>query len=111
MKKCIFCQIANNQLPSIKRYEDKDFYAFCDINPKAKVHILIVPKKHYGSISTLGANNFKMVGNLIKIAKLIAKQEGLNSFRIVFNNGKDAGMEIDHLHLHLLGGNKSTNLY
>jgi len=111
MTDCLFCKIAEGEVPSTKRYEDDNFFAFDDINPKAKIHILIIPKKHYGSISTLKNDDFSMVGKLIETAKELAEKEGIESFRLVFNNGADAGMEIDHLHLHFLGGEKSKNMY
>ena len=111
MKECIFCKIAKGEIPSKKRHEDDRFFAFDDINPKAKIHILVIPKKHYGSISTLTKDDFAWVGDLIRTAQVIAKKEGTPSFRLVFNNGSDAGMEIDHLHLHILGGEKSKCMY
>jgi len=111
MDECLFCKIAKGEISSTKRYEDDQFFAFDDISPKAKTHILVIPKKHFGSISTLKNDDFLMVGKLIKTANKIAKKEGVQSFRLVFNTGSDAGMEIDHLHLHLLGGEKSRCLY
>ena len=111
MDECLFCKIANGEVPSTKRYENEDFFAFDDTNPKAKTHILVIPKKHFGSVSTLKNDDFLIVGKLIKTANEIAKKEGIRSFRLVFNNGSDAGMEIDHLHLHMLGGEKSSHLY
>ncbi len=111
MNDCIFCKIVKGEIPSTKRYEDDQFFAFDDINPKAKTHILVIPKKHFDSISTLENDDFTMVGDLIKTAKEIAKKEGAESYRLVFNNGAEAGMEIDHLHLHILGGQKSKCMY
>jgi len=111
MNDCIFCKIAKSEIPSTKRYEDKDFFAFDDINPKAKIHLLVIPKKHFGSISTLENDDFAIVGDLIKTAKTIADKEGIESFRLVFNNGSDAGMQVEHLHLHIMGGEKSKHIY
>lgn len=111
MNNCLFCKIAKGEITSKKRYEDDIFYAFDDINPKAKFHILVIPKEHYGSVSTLNNDDFKMISSLIKTAKEIAEKEKITSYRLVFNNGADAGMEIDHLHLHILGGNKSSHIY
>ena len=106
MPECIFCKIAKKEIPAKIRYEDDNFIAFDDINKKASQHILIIPKKHLESISTLKNDEFSVVGKMVKIAKYIAIKENIDSFRLVFNNGKDAGMEVDHLHLHLLGGGK-----
>ena len=103
---CVFCKIGKKVIPSKIQYEDKDVVAFDDINPKAPIHILIVPKVHVSSISVMNEDEAEVIVSMIKAAKKIAKKRGIKSFRLVFNSGKDAGMEIDHLHLHLLGGNK-----
>ena len=103
---CIFCKIARKEIPSKIQYEDEEIIAFDDINPKAPAHILIIPKKHIGSITIMDENDAGIVQKLIITAKKIAKDKGISDFRLVFNSGPDAGMEIDHLHLHLLGGGK-----
>ena len=103
---CIFCKIAKKEIPAKIRYEDDEVIAFDDIDPKAPTHILIIPKTHINSISALGDDEISTVSKLITAAKKIAEQEKIASFRLVFNSGRDAGMEIDHLHLHLLGGTK-----
>jgi len=103
---CIFCKIAKKEIPSKIRYEDEEVIAFDDISPKAPIHILIVPKIHINSLSAMGDAETDIATKLISVAKQIAKENNIDSFRLVFNSGKDAGMEIDHLHLHLLGGGK-----
>lgn len=106
MNNCLFCKIINKEIPSEIRYEDDVFLAFNDINPKAKTHILLVTKKHIASISELKDSDQELMGKMILKARDIAKKACLDSFRLVFNSGRDSGQEIDHLHLHILGGNK-----
>lgn len=103
---CIFCKIAKKEIPSKIQYEDEKVIAFDDINPKAPIHILIIPKKHIGSITLMDEKDAEAVQKLIITAKKIASDKGISDFRLVFNSGPDAGMEIDHLHMHLLGGKK-----
>ncbi len=112
MQDCVFCKIANKKLSAKIAYEDDNFIAFQDLKPKSLVHMLIIPKKHYGAISTLLDDDFKMVGDLMKVAKHLAEQEGIDKsgYRIVINSGKDSGMQVDHLHLHLLGGSQLNDI-
>ncbi len=106
MPDCLFCKIAEKKIPSKIVFEDADLVAFEDINPAAPVHILIVPKRHILSINALGEGDKDIVGKLFLAAKTLAKQKGIaeSGYRTVFNTNKDAGMAVDHLHLHLLGG-------
>lgn len=106
MNDCIFCKIVKKEIPAKIRYEDDEVIAFDDINPKAPVHVLIIPKAHINSISAMSNSRVDIVSKLAMAAKKMAKQDNIESFRLVFNSGKDAGMEIDHLHLHLLAGGK-----
>ena len=103
---CIFCKIANKEISSDIVSEDENFVVFKDIHPKAPIHLLIIPKMHIGSVNTLGAENKETISGLILKAKEMAKEMGVseNGYRLIFNIGKDAGMEVDHLHLHLLAG-------
>lgn len=109
---CIFCKIANGEIPADIVKQDDQFAAFKDINPKAPIHILIVPKEHKGSISTLTKDDEPILGRMINFARELAFEKGIaeSGFRLIFNNGKDGGMEVDHLHLHLLGGAKLGSL-
>ena len=86
--------------------EDVEFLVFKDVNPKAPIHFLIIPKKHLGSVDTLSPRDSETISKLILKAKLAAEQLGVSKsgYRLVFNVGKDAGMEVNHLHLHLLAG-------
>jgi len=91
-------------MPSSIIYEDNSVVVFKDINPKAPVHHLVVPKEHIQSIAHLEANHNEIISKLIYTAKDIAKKEGLSGYKLVFNVGREGGQVIDHLHLHLLGG-------
>jgi histidine triad (HIT) family protein len=102
---CLFCKIMAGEIPSKKVFEDDRTYAFRDINPQAPTHILVVPRKHIGSLAEAVAEDQDLLGYLHLIAARIAKSEGLSSgFRTVVNTGSDGGQTVDHLHIHLLGG-------
>jgi len=105
---CIFCKIINKEIPTEIIYEDDKFLAFKDIEPKAKIHILIIPKKHILSINYLENHDKELIGELFSIAQKIAKDQSVSQsgYRLIFNVGKDAGQTIDHFHLHLLGGER-----
>lgn len=106
MEECIFCKIIKHELPAEIRYEDNDFIAFDDINPSAKVDILLVPKNHIVSVAELKEEDKELAGKLLLTAKKVASEAGLDSFRLVFNSGADAGQEVSHLHGHILGGER-----
>jgi histidine triad (HIT) family protein len=106
MTDCLFCKIIDRKIPAKIRYVDDDFMAFDDIKPKAKTHILLVPKLHIHSIAAIEGSDETLMGKMIMTAKKVAIKAGLDSFRLVFNSGADAGAEVDHVHMHILGGNK-----
>ena len=108
MLECIFCNIINGKIRGEFVYQDEEIAAFRDIDPKAPVHILIVPRKHISTLNDLGADSELLVGKLITRAQKIAVQEGIDEsgYRLVFNCNRDAGQEIFHIHLHLLGGRR-----
>ena len=102
---CIFCKIIAGTIPSKKVYEDDLTYAFADIDPKAPVHLLIVPKKHIPSLAAIDAADTALVGHLHAIANRLAVEHTLSKgYRTVINTGADGGQTVDHLHVHLLGG-------
>jgi len=105
---CIFCKIANGEIPTEKVYEDDRIIAFKDVNPGAPVHILIIPKKHIPGLSALTEDDTALMGKIILIAAQLAKEMSVSEsgFRIVANNGPDAGQSVGHIHFHLLGGRK-----
>lgn len=103
---CIFCKIISGQIPCDKVTENENILAFRDIQPLAEEHILIVPKKHIQDIESIGSSDTGYVTDMILAARDIAEKLGLNQkgYRLIINNGKAAGQEVFHLHLHLLGG-------
>jgi histidine triad (HIT) family protein len=107
MTDCVFCKIITEEIPSKKVFENENLIAFNDINPKAKVHVLVVPKKHIDSVINLDDQN--LAGELIVVAKEIAKNNSLQGYKLVVNVGKDGGQVVEHLHLHLLSGDANMN--
>ncbi len=105
MEDCLFCKIANKQINSEIVYENEDVLVFKDINPKAPVHLLAVPKKHVSSIIEIEKLSDKQVVELLKTIAKLAKELGLDrdGFRVVTNTGASAGQSVDHLHFHILG--------
>lgn len=106
MKDCIFCQIINKEKPSKTVLETEKIMAFWDIAPQAPFHILIVPKKHIASLKEAGEEDKEILGEILLGAKKVAEKLGFSEsgFRIIVNTGKDAGMVVEHLHFHVLGG-------
>ncbi len=100
---CIFCKIANKEIPADIVYEDDNIIAFKDIEPKAELHILVVPKAHVESIQTASK---ELIADLIYRAKYIAKEYKISrsGYKLVFNVLKGGGQLIPHIHLHLLAG-------
>ena len=109
---CVFCQIIAGKIPSEILYRDEEVIAFRDINPAAPTHLLIVPKKHIPSLVHLSQADLPLVGHMVNVADQLAKEEGIseNGYRLVINCGKDAGQEVPHLHMHLLGGRKLSRM-
>lgn len=101
---CLFCKIIAKEIPSKTVYEDDRCFAFRDINPQAPTHILVLPRRHFAKISEMSAKDEELVGHLHWAAKEIAAKEGLKDFRLVVNNGAEAGQSVWHVHLHLLAG-------
>lgn len=104
---CLFCKIAARQLPSQAVYEDGELYVFPDIRPKAPVHLLIIPKEHLlRSVAEMTETQAELLGRMLYRAKVLAEQQGIahDGYRLVFNVRHHGGQEVDHLHLHLLGG-------
>ncbi|HWQ89408.1 MAG TPA: histidine triad nucleotide-binding protein [Desulfitobacteriaceae bacterium] len=106
MAECIFCKIVAKEIPAQIVYEDKDVLAFKDINPMAPVHLLIIPKKHYQDLNTAVPADESLLGHIITVAQKMAVEQGIaeSGYRVVVNNGVDAGQIVDHLHFHVLGG-------
>lgn len=102
---CIFCKIVDKKIPSDILYEDHDFIVFKDINPKAAVHLLIIPKKHIESLNATTISDQELLGKMMLLLPEIAHDQGLaTGFRTIINTDKGGGQEVFHLHAHLLGG-------
>lgn len=101
---CLFCKIAAGEIPSNKVYEDDVVLAFYDIEPKAPVHVLIIPKTHLAGARDVTADNSVAVAHVFTVIPQIAEKLGVTDYRIVTNNGADAGQTVQHLHFHLLAG-------
>lgn len=107
---CLFCKIASGKIPASKVYEDEDVLAFKDINPKAPVHFLIIPKTHIQSLAQARPEDAALLGKMLSLTRVLAQQEGaLNGFRVIINTGRDGGQEVGHLHIHVLGGPQPWN--
>ncbi len=102
MSDCIFCKIIKREIPSEFLYEDENCVIFKDIHPKAKTHLLIIPKKHIHSIAEMEEGDEKIVGHLTRCAKSIGNKLNLSGYQLQINVGKDGGQEIFHLHIHLM---------
>lgn len=104
----IFGKILRGELPCNKVYEDETILAFHDIDPHAKVHVLVIPKKHLPCLRAATAEDALILGHLMvkipEIARILGLQE--SGYRVLSNNGPDAGQEVPHLHFHILGGEK-----
>jgi len=106
MNDCIFCQIARGELPAQKVFEDEILVAFHDINPQAPVHILIIPKKHIPSLSSISQEDRPILEKMLFIIpEIVRRNAGPKAdYRVVFNCGPQAGQSVFHLHCHLLSG-------
>ena len=100
MTNCVFCKILNKEIPSKFIYEDDVCFAINDINPKAKKHILVIPKEHVESLNEV--QDLNLIKNLFAAIKKINKQENINHFKTLINTGAGAGQEVMHLHIHIL---------
>ncbi|NLU51152.1 MAG: histidine triad nucleotide-binding protein [Syntrophomonadaceae bacterium] len=104
MADCLFCRIVARQLEAKVVFEDNKLVAIHDINPAAPVHILLIPKKHLGSLSEVSEEDVELLGHLQVTASRLARELNLESYRLVNNCGVSAGQSVFHIHYHLLGG-------
>lgn len=105
-KSCIFCKIANGDILKEYRHEDELIVAFDDVHPLAPVHVLIIPRKHIPSIDDLKEGGGALTGKMIMVAQKIARDMDIASdgYKLLFRVRKHGGQEVDHIHLHLIGG-------
>lgn len=102
---CIFCRIVAGEIPAERVREDEHTVAFRDIDAKAPTHILVIPRRHVRSVDALEADDAELMGRLFLAAREVAAGEGLTGgYRMVVNNGDDAGQTVHHVHMHVLGG-------
>lgn len=102
MTDCIFCKIANHQIPTNPVFENDRVIAFNDLNPQAPVHILVIPKQHSESLKDV--ENLDIFKDLFEAVKQIVKENNITDFRTVINTGTEAGQSVFHLHIHILAG-------
>ena len=102
---CLFCKIINGEIPSNKVYEDDMVYAFHDISPIAPVHFLVIPKQHISGAAAVTPENSAVIAHIFEvIAKVTKEMELEGGYRVITNNGDDAGQTVKHLHFHVIGG-------
>ncbi|MEK7217078.1 MAG: histidine triad nucleotide-binding protein [Chloroflexota bacterium] len=109
---CIFCRIIAGDIPGTFVYRDEQAVAFRDINPRAPVHVLVVPVEHIESLATLEERHQEIGGRLLQAAAEVARIEGVaeRGFRIVANTGPESGSEVAHLHFHVLAGRQMRGM-
>lgn len=110
MSDCLFCGIVEGKIKGNIVYQDDSVVAFKDINPKAPVHVLIIPRRHVAGLLDLTADDGALIGHIFAVAARLAREQGIaeSGFRVVVNSGADAGQSVFHLHYHLLGGRRMT---
>jgi histidine triad (HIT) family protein len=106
MSGCIFCRVAAHETPARIVYEDAQCVVFHDINPKAPIHLLVIPRKHITSLNDVPDDDKMLLGHMMTIARHMAEEQGIDGtgYRIVVNTNAQAGQTIFHLHIHILGG-------
>jgi histidine triad (HIT) family protein len=105
MSDCLFCKIIAGEIPAPRVYSDDQVIVIPDINPKAPVHLLVIPRQHLASLDALTPAEDGLIAHLMRLLPKLAREQGLpNGFRTIINTGRGGGQEIFHLHIHLLGG-------
>ena len=107
MSDCLFCKFAGGEIAVNKVFENDDFIIIKDIEPKAKNHFLAIPKKHFKYLAEMTEADAEMIGRILKTIPMLKKELELeNGYRLVINQGDDAGQSVPHLHIHVLSGQK-----
>ena len=107
MENCIFCKIVAGVIPSPRLYEDDKMIVIRDIEPKAKLHYLCIPKTHFALLSEMDAEKTEIVKHCFSVIPTLEKTLGLeDGYRVIINQGENGGQTVHHLHIHLLGGEK-----
>lgn len=107
MENCLFCKIAGGQIPARKVHEDDEILAFHDINPARPVHLLVIPRRHITSLATATEADVPVLGRMLAIANRLASEQGSpDGFRVIINTGRIGHQEVQHLHVHIVGGSE-----
>ena len=103
---CIFCKIGGGEIESEILYRDDNCFVIRDIAPKAPVHLLVIPLRHFTELTNMTPSDHEMLGGLYQAAQEVARREGVDStgYRLIVNQGVNAGQQVPHLHLHVMGG-------
>lgn len=106
MSDCLFCKIVSGEIPSSKIYEDEEILAFKDISPKAPIHILFIPKKHYATLNDIPEADLPVIAKIHGVIQKVAKETGVaeTGYRALVNTNKNSGQVVFHVHWHLIGG-------
>lgn len=107
---CIFCKIVAGEIPAEKVAETDTTLAFRDINPKAPLHVLVIPKVHHPDAASLASAEPQIAAEVLSQAGVVARQEGYEDYNLVFNTGAGAGQTVFHAHVHVLGGLDASKL-
>ena len=109
MENCVFCKIIGGEIPSERMYEDDDLIVIRDIEPKAKLHYLCIPKEHFALLSEMDERRAELLKRCFEQIPALTGKLGLeDGYRIIINQGENGGQSVHHLHIHLLGGEKLT---
>ena len=105
---CIFCKIDDGKIPSTVLYQDEEILVFEDINPRAPVHLLLIPKKHMATLNDLGSEHERLLGKMTLKASELAEEKGVadSGYRVLINCNADGGQEVFHIHMHMIGGRR-----
>ena len=106
MADCLFCRMASGEMPVDKLHDDDLLFAIRDINPRAPVHFMVIPKEHIPTLADLTQDHAALLYRMVAVARDVAAKEGIaeRGYRAVINVGREGGQAIFHLHLHVLGG-------
>lgn len=110
MSDCLFCGIVEGKIKANVVYQDDHVVVFKDINPKAPVHLLIIPRRHIASVLDIEGDDRALIGEVFQVAGRLAREHGIaeTGFRVVVNSGPDAGQSVFHVHYHLIGGRQMS---
>jgi histidine triad (HIT) family protein len=105
MQDCIFCKIVRGEIPSKKAYEDDDVLAFHDIQPLAPLHLLVIPKRHIGTLADAGSGDERLLGKMMALTGRLARENGSpDGYRTIVNTGRIGRQDVPHVHIHIVGG-------